>query len=148
MKTTINKQIKVPPHKFGAHKEYIKNEISKIEKLNYSNELGYVEKINKINNITYLNSIKNDFCGSVLFNVDFEITYFNPEIGDTLSCTIVKAGHIILAIGPAIKVIIPTDENTKNVKEGDKVKIVVLAKEIINQMDFIKIVGKFVELEQ
>ena len=141
--TIIVKDVTIPAHKLHIYKEYIKQELTKLEGKNYSNEVGYIKKIMEVYEIKYNNIVKNNFTGSIVYKVSFLVNNCNPELESELEFEIVHNNNILLASALPIKIIIIEEQELPQLEIGDKVNVLILAKEINYNMEYIKVVGRF-----
>jgi hypothetical protein len=142
--STIITNIKVPSNKLHIYKDYIKEQIIKLEGKNYSNDIGYINKLVDIIKIDNNMIEKNNFCGSIIYKVVFIVENYNPNIGDEIICSVIQNSNILICDKKPLKIIIINEKSTEDLRKNDIIKIKILCKEINYNSDFIKIVGSFI----
>ena len=140
---TIVKDVTIPPHKLHIYDEYIEKELRKLEGKNYSSEVGYIYKVIDILKIEYNTIVKNNFTGSIVYKVTFEVENCNPESGSELECTIIQNNSILLASSDPMKIIIIDEQGLPKIEIGEKVNVYILVTEINLNMEYIKVVARF-----
>jgi DNA-directed RNA polymerase subunit E'/Rpb7 len=136
----IEIEIKLSLIELSNKNETINNKLQKIIGKNYKNNNGYLKKINYIENIETSKICKNDFSGDIICKVFLNVSFINPQIGDIIDCSIKENNNINIAVKDILKIAI-IDENLK-LNIGQKVTIIILAKQMKYNINYINIVGK------
>jgi hypothetical protein len=125
----------------------IKNNILKkikiYENKNYKDNYGYLKKIIKIINYKLNNVINTNFNTDILCNVKVQGLFINPQINSVVNCVIKENDRVLIAKNDILKILII--ENIKNLKIETHVKILVLAKQIKYNHDYINILGRLID---
>jgi len=146
--SVLSKTVIVPAHKLHIYKEYVEKKVRELEGKNYSNEIGFLYKVLEITNIENYRIVKHDFSGCIVYKATFLVEHCNPDIGTQIECSIVQNSNIILASNNPLKVIIISQPGLPDLQKDDKVVVEILAKEINHGAEYIKVVGRFIELKQ
>ena len=141
---TITNNITIPPHKLHVAEQYIEKELSKLEGRNYSGDIGFVYKILDVLKIEASAIVKNNFTGSIVYKVEFKVECINPKAGDEIECVIVQNNSILLGDNKPLKVIIIQEPNLPTLNIGEKVKVQILVTEVNYNIEYIKVVARFV----
>ena len=147
MNQNLTKRIMIKP-KYIHDKKYIHDIIYQKEKK--CEKEGYIEKINKINDISFFKFYDQNFTGSILVDVDFNVNLVSLNINDVINCIIVKANEDgIVAQGQfPIFIIIDADfEDLIFLKVGDEIKVKIIQSEISIDRNIIRAVGKFISVK-
>lgn len=139
----ITKKLMILP-KYLNNKEYIKTKIYEKEKK--CDIEGYIEKIHKINDISFNKFYEQDFSGSIVINVNFNIDIINVNIGDIVECKVMKSdedGIVAQGIYPICIIIDGDYEQLSFIKINDIIKVEIIQKEISIDRNIIKAVGKY-----
>jgi DNA-directed RNA polymerase subunit E'/Rpb7 len=136
----IEIEIKLSLIELSNKNETINNKLQKIIGKNYKNNNGYLKKINYIENIETSKICKNDFSGDIICKVFLNVSFINPQIGDIIDCSIKENNNINIAVKDILKIAI-IDKNLK-LNIGQKVTIIILAKQMKYNINYINIVGK------
>ena len=142
--TTITKNITIPAHKLHICQEYVEKELKELEGKNYSSDIGYIYKILDVISIEHSTIVKNNFTGSIVYKVVFKVESCNPQAGDKIDCKIVQNNSILLASLSPLKVIIIQEPNLPKLELGDNVTVQILVTEINHNIEYIKVVARFV----
>ena len=92
--------------------------------------------------------VKNNFTGSIVYKVEFKVESCNPSIGSELDCSIVQNNSILLASMNPLKIIIISEPHLPKLEIGANVKIQILVSEVKHNMEYIKVVGRFIKLNE
>ena len=141
--TVLSKTVIVPAHKLHIYREYIEKQVRELEGKNYSNEVGFIYRVLEMTNIENYAIIKNDFSGSIVYKATFLVENCNPEVGNTVDCSIVQNSNITLASNSPLKIIIINEPGLPKLEKDDKVTVEILCKEINHGAEYIKVVGRF-----
>jgi hypothetical protein len=136
----IEIEIKLSLIELSNKNETINNKLQKIVGKNYKNNNGYLKKINYIENIETTKISKNDFSGDIICKIFLNVSFINPQIGDIIECNIKENNNINIAIKDILKIAI-IDENLK-LNIGQKVTVIILAKQMKYNLNYINIVAK------
>ena len=127
-------------------KDYIKNLIYKKEKT--CEEEGYFHKINKIIDISFHSYYEQDFSGSVLIKVTFNVDIVCVDVNEIVYCKIVQANEDgIVAEGTYPLYIIINDyyEKLSFLNTGDIIKVKIYKWQISIDKNLIKAAGNYIE---
>ena len=141
---TITNNITIPAHKLHVAEEYVDKELSKLEGKNYSGDIGFVYKILDVLKIEANTIVKNNFTGSIVYKVEFTVECCNPKAEDEIDCTIVQNNSILLGDNKPLKVIIIQEPNLPTLNIGDRVTVKILVTEVNYNIEYIKVVARFV----
>ena len=136
----IEIEIKLSLIELSNKNETINNKLQKIVGKNYKNNNGYLKKINYIENIETTKISKNDFSGDIICKIFLNVSFINPQIGDIIECNIKENNNINIAVKDILKIAI-IDENLK-LNIGQKVTVIILAKQMKYNLNYINIVAK------
>ena len=146
--STLSKTVIVPAHKLHVYHEYVERKIQELEGKNFSGEIGYIYEIIEISNVENFRVVKNNFSGSIVYKATFIVEHCIPQEGTELDCTILQSNNITVATNGPLTIFIIDEPDLPNLEKGDKVVVLILAKEVNHGADFIKVVGKLVRKQE
>lgn len=131
--------------KYLNNKEYIINNLRKKE--GKCIEEGFIKTINNINKIKFYKFYEQNFSGSILLEVEFNVDIITLDINEEIECKIIKSSEDgIVAQGEyPIFIIIDGDyENLDFLRVDDIINVKILQYEISIDRNIIKAVGKYI----
>lgn len=141
----LEKTIMIEP-KYLNDKKYIEKIL--LEKEKKCDREGYIEKINKINEIKFYKFYEQNFSGSILIKVNFNVDIINISNDEIIECTIIKIDEdsiVAEGIHPILIILNDDYENLSYLEEGDIIEVRITNWDISIDKNIIKGVGKFVK---
>ena len=111
-------------------------------------EEGYFHKINEIVDISFHSYYEQDFSGSILYKVTFNVDIVCLEIDEIVECKIVQAnedGVVASATFPIFIIINDYYEKLSFLNVGDIIKVKIYKWQISLDKSLIKAAGTFIE---
>lgn len=129
-------------------KKYIEKII--YDKENHCEKEGYITKINKINEIKFKKFYEQNFSGSILIDVNFNVDIISLDINDIIYCKIIQANEdgIVAQGDNPIFVIIDSDfEKLNFLEKDDIISVKIIECEVSLERNYIKAVGQYLNKE-
>ena len=139
----IYENVRVPSSYFTNYEEYIFNILKKNEQK--CNQNGYIHEILKIINISSGQIYESDFSSDLIFKVEYLATVSKPEKNDIVECKIFQISNsdIIAKQGPLLIIVLTDKKDKKNLSDGDRILVKIVATRFIYCMPLIKAVATF-----